>query len=324
MKNNQSGQGILQEAPPSAGQNRNKRKSPVRSTTFPRGGYRKPVTHTTHLYAAQPEGKGDIGTLRIYIITQEGFLALYDAVEGYDSGRGCQFITYAGYLIKRRLSRYAQAAGNTASMPDYAVKELIGYKEFFNAFLLCAGRAPTREEAAKRMGVPVSHVRKLERFAAMERAESLEAPAAGSSHNRELGELLPAADNLEIDVLERLQREQLARILWVQVDRLPAEQGFVLRQRYCSRRTYREIGACTGVGEAKVRSVEQKALRRLRLSRASMLLRSFLPEYNNIYSRGIRGNGAGRFSTTWTSSTERVALEDMAKKSVTSNVTSRI
>ncbi|MDE6063825.1 MAG: sigma-70 family RNA polymerase sigma factor [Lachnospiraceae bacterium] len=257
-------------------------------------------------------------------LEQEGFLALYDAVEGYDSGRGCMFLTYAGYWIKRRLSQYAGRSGNAASLPAEAVKRLAVYKNMVNTFLLCTGRELTKQEAAECMKIPISQVEELERLACMEKAESLEVPAAGSRHDTALCDLLPSAENLEAGILEQVQRGQLARILWAQVDRLPAEQGRVIRAKYLDGRTYREISAGMGIEAGKVRNIEHNALWKLRLSRDSCLLRSFLPEYEEIYSRGIKGSGSRHFDTTWTSSTERVALEDMARKSVTSSVTSRI
>ncbi|MDE5801889.1 MAG: sigma-70 family RNA polymerase sigma factor [Lachnospiraceae bacterium] len=257
-------------------------------------------------------------------LEQEGFLALYDAVEGYDSGRGCMFLTYAGYWIKRRLSQYAGRSGNVAGLSVEAVKSLSVYKNMVNTFLLCIGREPTRQETAECMNVPISQVEELEMLAHMEKAESLELPAAGSRHDTALCDLLPSAENLEADVLEQLQCEQLSHILWAQVNRLPAEQGCVIRAKYLDGRTYREISAGMGIEAGKVRNIEHNALWKLRLSRDSCLLRSFLPEYEDIYSRGIKGSGSRHFDTTWTSSTERVALEDMARKSVTSSVTSRI
>lgn len=247
-------------------------------------------------------------------LEQEGFLALYDAVDGYDSGRGCLFLTYAGYQIKRRLSQHAGKSGNAASLPAEAVKRLSVYKTMVNTFLLCTGREPTRQEAAECMKIPISQMEELERIAIMERAESLESPAAGSSHNTSLCDLLPSAENLEADVLEQIQRGQLARILWAQVDRLPAEQGHVIRAKYLDGRAYREISAGMGIEAGKIRSMEHNALWKLRLSRDSCRLRSFLPEYEDIYSRGIKGSGSLHFDTTWTSSTERVALENMEKK----------
>lgn len=62
----------------------------------------------------------------------------------------------------------------------------------------------------------------------------------------------------------------------------------------------------------KVCALERDALRRLRHGKKSGLLKSFLPEYNGaITSKAMRGTGVKRFQTTWTSATERVALNEL-------------
>lgn len=46
------------------------------------------------------------GGAEIEDLEQEGFLALYDAIAGYDAEKGCKFLTYAGYWIKLRILNY--------------------------------------------------------------------------------------------------------------------------------------------------------------------------------------------------------------------------
>lgn len=65
------------------------------------------------------------------------------------------------------------------------------------------------------------------------------------------------------------------------------------------------------IDPGQARSIEYKVLRKLRYSRQSRHLRSFLTEYEEIYSKGMVGNGVERFNTTWDSSTERVALRGL-------------
>ena len=46
-------------------------------------------------------GNGDMEDLE-----QEGYLALYPAIEGYDPAQGVKFLTYAEYHIRQRMQRY--------------------------------------------------------------------------------------------------------------------------------------------------------------------------------------------------------------------------
>ena len=52
-----------------------------------------------------------------------------------------------------------------------------------------------------------------------------------------------------------------------------------------------------------------KALWSLRNGENGKLLRVFLPADSWIYNNALIGGGVGHFARTWTSSTERVALE---------------
>ena len=59
-----------------------------------------------YLVARRYQGQADMDDLG-----QEGYLALYDAVNGYEADLGYKFLTYAENWIKRRMVRYIQNSG---------------------------------------------------------------------------------------------------------------------------------------------------------------------------------------------------------------------
>lgn len=59
----------------------------------------------------------------------------------------------------------------------------------------------------------------------------------------------------------------------------------------------------------QVRQEHNKALRNLRRGENREKLLPFALEDDRIYSMALIGNGVERFQSTWTSSTERIALE---------------
>jgi RNA polymerase primary sigma factor len=73
--------------------------------------------------------------------------------------------------------------------------------------------------------------------------------------------------------------------------------------------TMKQCGQFCGISEAEVRKQQLKALRSLRSGENAKKLRPFLPGDAWIYSGALIGNGVDHFNQTWTSSTERVALE---------------
>lgn len=91
------------------------------------------------------------------------------------------------------------------------------------------------------------------------------------------------------------------------VDKLPEKQCKVIRMRFCENLTLKEAGQYIGVTIEAARQWERKAMKELRRSSNLRKLRPFLPEAAEI--RAYQGNGIGTFNRTWTSSTERVALE---------------
>ncbi len=242
-------------------------------------------------------------------LEQEGFLALYDAVDGYDEAQGVRFLTYAEYWIRQRISRYLQANGSSLRLPVHCREKLLRYKRLCSSFQLEHGREPSEREIARLMGLTLEQIREIKGNACMARVGSLDAPMKGLEEDGvTVGDVVASGDNLEGAALDRVQSAQLCAALWECVDSLPGQQPAVIRQRYQDGMSLREIGEAQGTTAEAVRQIHAKALRELRASRFSKRLRPFLPEAEQIYSMGLRGNGVGKFHRTWTSSTEKAAL----------------
>ena len=106
-----------------------------------------------------------------------------------------------------------------------------------------------------------------------------------------------------------MERESLCATMWRCVDSLPGIQPDVIRSRYGQNLTIKGCGDACGITAAEARKQHDKALRNLRSGENGKLLRQFLPEDSWIYNSALIGGGVGHFAHTWTSSTERVALE---------------
>lgn len=243
-------------------------------------------------------------------LEQEGFLALYDAVDGYDEAQGVRFLTYAEYWIRQRISRYLQVNGSSLRLPVHCQEKLQRYKRLCSSFQLERGREPSEREIARLMGLTLEQVREIKGNACMARVGSLDAPVKGLDGGEDItmGDLVPAEEDLEGDAVDRIEQEQLCAVLWECVDSLPGRQPAVIRQRYQGGMSLRAIGEAHGTTPEAVRQIHAKALRELRATRYSNRLRPFLPESEQIYSIELHGNGVGKFNRTWASSTERAVL----------------
>lgn len=246
-------------------------------------------------------------------LEQEGYLALYPAIDGYDPDQGAKFLTYAEYYIRQRMTRYLQQNGSALRIPVGQDERIRKYKRFCNSFQLEHGRKPSDRETAALMGFTLEQVRSIQETACMATLASLDSPVAGidGGEDATLGDLVSSGDDLEGDALDRLDHERLCSILWDCVDSLEGQQPDVLRQRYQGGLTLSEIGHKHGTTPEAVRQIHAKALRELRKPRHCDRLRPFLPGADRIYNMALHGNGAEQFNRTWTSSTERVALKVM-------------
>lgn len=94
------------------------------------------------------------------------------------------------------------------------------------------------------------------------------------------------------------------------VDELPGRMPAVIRARFQENLSLQETAARNGITTERVRQQQNEALKQLKRPRRARYLRPFL-EGGYIYSKALHGNGAASFNRTWTSSTERVALQGL-------------
>lgn len=242
-------------------------------------------------------------------LEQEGYLALYPAIEGYDPEQGAKFLTYAEYHISQRMRRYLQRYGTSLRLPVHCQERQRIYNRFCSSFKSEYGREPTDREAAAYLDYTHEQIRSIRRSLTIARVGSLDSPVAGmdGSEDTTVGDMVASAEDLEGDALERIQDEQLKKELWSCVDALDPRQADVMRRRYTEGKTLKEIGQDLGMTVEAVRQIHNKALRELRKPIYSGRLRHFLEEAE-VFSINLEGGGTETFNRTWTSSTERAAM----------------
>lgn len=238
-------------------------------------------------------------------LEQEGYLALYPAVDGYDPAYGCLFLTYAGSRIRQAMIRYIQR--NTAvHIPVHEQECIRQYRRLEREFLSRTGREPSEREAAYCLGLARQQAGRLKAAMEAQRVQSLDACYTQDGETA-LGDIIPGPGDMEGDVLDHLEHRRLKEILWAEVESLPPDQRRVICSLYREGRTLKQTGEEIGATAERVRAVKHNALRELGRPRHSRRLRPFLPEA--VESGAYRHNGAEEFNRTWTSSTERAALK---------------
>ena len=254
------------------------------------------VKRDIHATALRYRGYADIDDL-----DQEGYLALYDAVDGYDPTVGCLFLTYARYWMRQRMTRYIKNNG-IIRIPMREQKRLRELQKLEDRYIAYLGRKPSEGEITGRLGLSRSQVGQLRETAVLWQIGSLDVPI-GEEGDVTLGELVPGEEDVERTALDNVEKEELQDVLWPMVDGLGEERACVIRGRYQEGRSFRKMAGELGMTVSHVNRIEKEALRELRRQRDR--LAPFLPEA--LGSKAYQG-GVASFERTWTSSTERVAL----------------
>lgn len=238
-------------------------------------------------------------------LVQEGYLALYDAIDGYEIDKGTKFLTYAEFHIRRYMQRYIWMNESGIKMSYHSCELLQQYKKICNSYKLQFGRDPSDYRLSVCMGISEEQVQRIKKYAATERIDSLDS-LLSEEDDTTLGDMIPGTENIEDDTVELMAYKQLQETIWPLVDALPGKQAEIIRARYQNGMTLPEIALHVGAEKSEVQCLHSKALRELRKPKTLHKLRPFLPE--TAESEAYKGHGIGAFNRTWTSSTERVAL----------------
>lgn len=259
-----------------------------------------------HAVAMHYRGYADLEDLE-----QEGYLALYNAVDGFEPDRGYRFATYAKHWIRQQMKRYVDNCCGLVRIPVHERDRLQRYGRMVSGFEAHYGRKPTREEAAYALNLGERQVQELEATLAMARVGSLDESLPGNEKGDTLGDLVPCGTDVEEGVTNRFDQEMLRAMIWPMVDRLSGSRPAVIRMKYQEGRSRKEIGEACGETEDAVRKIERKALGQLRKSNGIQRLQAFLPELEE--AQAYRHVGVQQFNRIWESSTERVAIRLLEK-----------
>ncbi|MDD2672200.1 MAG: sigma-70 family RNA polymerase sigma factor, partial [Syntrophales bacterium] len=204
-------------------------------------------------------------------LIQAGNIGLMRAVKTFDWRRGFKLSTYATWWIRQSITRTIADQGRIIRIPVH-MKETAGkVARATEQLAQKLDRQPSPEEIAGEAGVPVERVRRVQKM--VQEPVSLDTPFTEDGE-RSLFDIVQNRDALSpADSAGRSRvREQIEAML----ETLKPREQEILKLRFGLKdgRTYtlEEIGKTLGVTRERVRQIEAKALKKLRLPGRRKLL----------------------------------------------------
>jgi RNA polymerase primary sigma factor len=207
-------------------------------------------------------------------LINEGNLGLIKAAEKFDETRGFKFISYAVWWIRQSILQALAEQSRIVRLPLNQVGSLNKINKAFSKFEQEYERTPTPEELAETLEITREKVTDTLRVSG--RHVSVDAPFAEGEDNSLL-DILINSDSPKAD--RELLKESLTREIERALSTLTDRERDIVRLFFgigCQEMTLEEIGERFGLTRERVRQIKEKAIRRLRHTSRSKLLKTYL------------------------------------------------
>ena len=207
-------------------------------------------------------------------LINEGNLGLIKAAEKFDETRGFKFISYAVWWIRQSILQALAEQSRIVRLPLNQVGSLNKINKAFARFEQEHERTPSPEELATELDLQREKVTDTLRVAG--RHVSVDAPFADGEDNSLLDVLVnPDSPNADRGLISESLSTEVDRAL----ETLTERERDIIKYFFgigCSEMTLEEIGEKFDLTRERVRQIKEKAIRRLRHSSRSKLLKSYL------------------------------------------------
>jgi RNA polymerase sigma factor FliA len=195
-------------------------------------------------------------------LMSSGIFGLMDAIAAFDMERGVKFETYCAPRIRgaildelRSMDWVPRLVRSRAHKMDGATKQLE----------VELGRAPTNEELAKRLQVPMAEFDKMAKDASAVGVVSLSRKWFETDSNKDVREIDVLEDKRGADPVREIQRKDLKELITRGLSR--AERLIIILY-YFEEMTMKEIGATLDLSESRVSQMHSSILARLKAQMA--------------------------------------------------------
>lgn len=237
-------------------------------------------------------------------LRQEAYFGLLEAVNRWDSSKGASFIGYAVHWIRQAMTKYCYSVKGPARIPEARQAQIRRYAQIMSD---SAGSVkPSDSEVCRMMEIDMDTLKEVKAASVLMKLVSMEQAVMGDTEGITLADTIPDGRDRYEEATDRINREELARVLWPMVDSLPARQALVIRQQYQGGLSVSEISKLFGISYKDVKADKQRALVTLSHYQNKAKLKPYVDELRYVY--GLR-SGLHLWRRTGISSTEKAAIE---------------
>ena len=207
-------------------------------------------------------------------LINEGNLGLIKAAEKFDETRGFKFISYAVWWIRQSILRALAEQSRIVRLPLNQVGSLNKINKALSQFEQQYERQPSPDELADMLEIPREKIADTLRVSG--RHVSVDAPFVDGEDNSLL-DVLVNNDSPNAD--KGLVNESLNTEIERALSTLTERERDIVKYFFgigCQEMTLEEIGEKFGLTRERVRQIKEKAIRRLRHSARSKLLKGYL------------------------------------------------
>ncbi len=208
-------------------------------------------------------------------LINEGNLGLIKAAQRFDETRGFKFISYAVWWIRQSILQALAEQSRIVRLPLNQVGSLNKLRKVSSALEQKLERPPSEAEIAEKLQISSHKVKATMQIST--RYVSMDAPLLSDEDSKFLDFFIPT-DNEETD--ELLLKKSLGDEIQRSLNTLDQKERDIVNLYYGIGTNYsqtlEEIGAKYNLTRERVRQIKEKAIRRLRHTSRSSLLKAYL------------------------------------------------